>query len=98
MSGHCANPISFNKKEIKIGRPEYSLTPPVTSDNISFLPYSPIPSSKWTSYVYHPLALYCHCIVGMAQNTDLFQATCFKEHSNMAVGKALRVTINFYKK
>ena len=26
MSGHGPNPIFFNKKEIKIGRPEHSLT------------------------------------------------------------------------
>ena len=38
MSGHGANPIFFNKKEIEIGRPEYSLTPhPSTSDNIFFI-------------------------------------------------------------
>ena len=27
MSGHGTNPIFFNEKEIKIGRPQYSLTP-----------------------------------------------------------------------
>ena len=35
MSGHGANPIFFNKK--KIGRPEHSLIPTPTSNNISFL-------------------------------------------------------------
>ena len=34
MSGHGTNPIFFNKK-IKIGRPEHSPPPPLTSDNIS---------------------------------------------------------------
>ena len=43
MSSHGANPIFFNKK-IKIGRREHSLTPhPPTSNNISFLPYTPPP-------------------------------------------------------
>ena len=45
MSGHGANPIFFNKKIIKIGRPEHSLPPLApyspTHDNISFLPYKP---------------------------------------------------------
>ena len=36
MPGHGEYPIFVNK--IKIGRPEHSLTPPPTSDNISFLP------------------------------------------------------------
>ena len=37
MSSHDPNPIFFNNKKIKTGRPEYSLTPPPsTSDNISF--------------------------------------------------------------
>ena len=41
MSGHGANPIFFNKKA-KVGRPEHFFTPhPLTSDNISFLPYRP---------------------------------------------------------
>ena len=41
MSGHGRNPIFFNKK-IKIGRPENLLSPhPPTSDNISFLSYTP---------------------------------------------------------
>ena len=40
MSGHSANPIFFNKKK-KFGRPKHWLTPPPTSDNISFLPYPP---------------------------------------------------------
>ena len=44
MPGHGANLILFNKKKIKIGRPEYSLSPapPPTFNIISFLPY-PIP-------------------------------------------------------
>ena len=43
MSGHDANSIFVNKKIIKIGRPEHSLTPyPRTSDSISFWPY-PLP-------------------------------------------------------
>ena len=41
MSVHGANPIFFEKK-IKIGRPEHSLHPTPSSDNISFLPY-PLP-------------------------------------------------------
>ena len=41
MSGHGGNPIFLNKK-IKTERPEHLLTPPPpTSDNISFVPYSP---------------------------------------------------------
>ena len=57
MSDHVANPISLIKKR-KIGRPEHSLTPHLsTFDNISFLPYPlPPPFSKWKSYVYHPLS------------------------------------------
>ena len=44
MSGHDPNPIFFNNKKMKIGRPEHSLTPhPSASDNISFLPYPPTP-------------------------------------------------------
>ena len=44
MSGHDPNPIFFNNKKMKIGRPEHSLTPhPPASDNISFLPYPPTP-------------------------------------------------------
>ena len=58
MSGHDTNPIFFNKK-IKIGRPINSLNPhPLASDNMSFLPYSFHPLSKWTSYVYHPCSYY----------------------------------------
>ena len=61
MSVHGANPIFWNEK-IKIGRPEYSLSPhPPTSDNISFLPYLPTPPSPqpstWKSYVYHSLRI-----------------------------------------
>ena len=29
---------------------------------------------------------------------DFFQNTCFKDRNNMTVGKAIKVTINFYKK
>ena len=55
MSGHGANQIFFNKK-VRIGRPEHSLSPHhPTSNSISFLPYPPPTSSKWTSYVYRPL-------------------------------------------
>ena len=37
MSGDGPNSIFFNNKKIKIGGPEYSLTPlPPTSENISF--------------------------------------------------------------
>ena len=47
ISGHGANPISFNKKKIKIERPEHLLTPhPPKSNNISFLPYPPTPQSR----------------------------------------------------
>ena len=46
-----------------------SYTPPSTSDSISLLPYlsspsplpnppSPLPPSKWMSYVYHPLLIF----------------------------------------
>ena len=57
MSGHGVNPFSLTKK---IGRPEHSLTPhPPTSDNISFLPYTPpLPPSKCTPYMYHPYICY----------------------------------------
>ena len=47
MSGNGANLIFFNNKKKRIGRPEYSLTPPppsphpFSSDNISFLSYPP---------------------------------------------------------
>ena len=37
-------------------------------------------------------------IVEITWNADFFQNICFKERNNMAVGKALRVIINFYKK
>ena len=43
-SCHGANPIFFNKK-IKIGHLEHSLPSPLTSDNISYLPYLPPPQS-----------------------------------------------------
>ena len=54
MSSHGVNLFFFNKK--KNGCPEHFLTlPPSTSDNISFLPYTPtLTPSKWMSYVYHP--------------------------------------------
>ena len=52
MSAHGANPILVNEK-IKIGPPEHLLAPhSTTPDNISHLPYSPPPPSKWTSFVY----------------------------------------------
>ena len=44
MSGHGANPIFFNKKQIHFGRLEHSLTPhPSTSDNILFCLNPPPP-------------------------------------------------------
>ena len=36
-------------------------------------------------------------VVEITQNADVFQNIYFKERNNMAVGKALRVIINFYK-
>ena len=54
MSAHGANPIFVNEK-IKIGPPEHLLTPDSTTpDNISLLPHSQPPPSKWTSFVYGP--------------------------------------------
>ena len=57
MSGHGPNQFSLLKKNIKVGRPEHSLTPyplrPITS-HVCLTPLSP---SKWMSYVYHPLLL-----------------------------------------
>ena len=43
---------------------------------------------------------YYHCtdIVGITQNMDLFQNTSLTERSNKAVGNALKITTNFYKK
>ena len=47
MSVHGANPIFFNKKYIKIGHTEHSLTPhPSTFNNISFFPYPLTPSQS----------------------------------------------------
>ena len=43
MSGYDANPIFFNRKKIKIGRPEHLLPPDPTSLNISFFHYSTTP-------------------------------------------------------
>ena len=40
---------------------------------------------------------YCEDITQITKNTDLFQTTSFKECSNVVVGKAYRVTINFIK-
>ena len=54
MSGHGANPIFFNKK--KTERPEHSLTPTPTSDNISFFPYPPPPPPQ-SGCVSPPLGL-----------------------------------------
>ena len=49
MSGHSANPIFLNKKKIKTGRPEYSLSPthlrPVTSYFCLIHP-TPLPQSE----------------------------------------------------
>ena len=36
--------------------------------------------------------------IGRVGTFDFVQATCFKEHSNMAVSPNLWVTINLYKK
>ena len=66
MSGHGSNPVFFNQKieRLDVQNTCEPLNTLPTSDNISFLPYSPPPSpptpiphpsSKWTSYVYHPL-------------------------------------------
>ena len=51
MSGHGANPIFFNNKEIKIGHPEHLIPPlhPPPTDNILFIPYpttTPSPNLK----------------------------------------------------
>ena len=40
---------------------------------------------------------YQDCYCGDNVKCGLFQNTCFKERNNMAVGKTLRVTTNFYK-
>ena len=57
MSGHGSNPLFFNDKKIKIGRPEHLLTPhflrPITS-HFCLTPDPTHPTSNWTSYVYHP--------------------------------------------
>ena len=42
------------------------------------------------------LGWYCYC--GDNVKYGLLSNTCFKTRNNMAVGKAIRVTINFYKK
>ena len=65
MLCHGANPIFFNKKKKRIGRPEHSLTPhPDTSDNISFLSTPTLPPSPQsgphmciTPYVYHTISV-----------------------------------------
>ena len=53
MSGHGENPIFFNKK-VKIGHPENSLTPHPLRPITSHFCLTPLPPSKWTSYVYPP--------------------------------------------
>ena len=56
MPGHGANLIPFNKKN-KYWTSRTLANPPIhplTSNNISFLPY-PTSPLKWTSYVYHSL-------------------------------------------
>ena len=72
MSSHDPNPIFFNNKKIKTGRPEYLLTPhplhPITSHfcitppppphSPPPTPPHPLPPSKWTPCVYHLLCLY----------------------------------------
>ena len=56
ISGHGANLIFFDKK-IKIGLPENSLRPTTFRFYLTIPPFPPPPSSKWTSYVYHPLII-----------------------------------------
>ena len=51
--GRGANPIFFNKKVIKITRPEHSLTRHLpTSNNISFLPYPLLPFTPKVDVIY----------------------------------------------
>ena len=64
-SCHGANPIFFNKK-IKIGHPEHSLPSPLTSDNISFLPYLP-PSQS----------VRCICITPKVMSAWIFLQSVF---------------------
>ena len=44
------------------------------------------------------MSIGCTVTVEITQNTGLFQNTSFKEGSNIVVGQAMRVTINFYQK
>ena len=58
LTGYGENPIFFNKKKKKIGRPEHSLTShPLTSDNILFLSYLPPLSTKVGVICVSPLIL-----------------------------------------
>ena len=62
MSGHDVNSFFFNKKNWMprtLANIPPSPSPFPTSDNISFLPYTPpLPPSKWMSYMYHSYVYY----------------------------------------
>ena len=47
MFGHDPNPIFFNNKKIKTGRPEHSLIPPPSASDIFALPWEFMGLKYW---------------------------------------------------